>query len=111
MLTTDKEARKRQPIFRGMLMYFPDACAAVAELSLIGNEQHNPGEELHWSRGKSDDHPDCVIRHLIDAGKDWKAMDDDGVLHAVKAAWRALAMAQIALENAQHENLTRQKCP
>src|SRR5262245_47931312 len=40
--TTDKE-RKALPVFTGVLMYFPDAIAAVAEVSRVGNEQHNPG--------------------------------------------------------------------
>ena len=49
-LPTDDKARKALPIFTGFLMYFPDACAAVAEVSRLGNEQHNPGEALHWAR-------------------------------------------------------------
>ena len=48
--------------------YFPDAMVAVAELSMIGNEQHNPGKPLHWDRSKSGDELDALTRHLIDAG-------------------------------------------
>jgi hypothetical protein len=95
-LPSDAQARKGVPMARGLLDYFPAALAAVAELSRIGNEQHNPGEEMHWARAKSDDHADCVIRHLMDRGK----IDSDGVRHSVKAAWRALANAQIELEQA-----------
>lgn len=92
-------ARKNQPIFSGCFQYFPDALAAVAELSKVGNDKHNPGQPLHWSRDKSSDHADCVARHLIDAGPDWTAIDhEDGLLHAQKVAWRALAMLQIAIE-------------
>jgi hypothetical protein len=40
----------------------------VAELSRAGNEKHNPGEELHHARGKSNDHADCILRHLVDRG-------------------------------------------
>lgn len=79
-----------------MLDYFPAACAAVAELSRIGNEQHNPGEEMHWARGKSSDHADCVVRHIMDRG----TVDTDGVRHSTKAAWRALANLQEELEAA-----------
>lgn len=94
IISTDAKARKDQPMARGLLDYFPRACAAVAELSRIGNEQHNPGEPMHWAREKSTDHADCIVRHLIDRG----SVDIDGVLHDVKCAWRALAMAELALE-------------
>ena len=55
MLPTDYKARKDLPIFDGVLMYFPDAIAAVAAVSAAGNAQHNPGEKLHWAREKSTD--------------------------------------------------------
>jgi hypothetical protein len=79
----------------GVLDYFPDALAAVAELSRIGNEQHNPGQPLHWARDKSTDHADCIVRHLVQRAD----LDTDGVLHAVKVAWRALALAQTIIES------------
>lgn len=96
MLPTDKTARKERPIARGVLDYFPDAIAEVARVSYVGNQQHNPGEEMHWARHKSHDHADCIARHLIDRGK----LDDDGMRHSAKTAWRALALLQIELEEA-----------
>src|ERR1700677_2638312 len=57
--------RKGEPIHSGVLCYFPDALAAVSRVSKAGNDKHNPGEPLHWSRGKSNDHMDCVARHII----------------------------------------------
>ena len=96
MLPTDSKARKDIPLARGCLDYFALALAAVAELSQAGNDKHNgPGAPLHWSREKSSDHADCIIRHLIDRGT---VDPEDGILHDVKVAWRALAMAQLALE-------------
>lgn len=95
-LPTDAQARKNMPVCRGVLWYFPDAIAAVAEVSRIGNEQHNPGEEMHWARGKSMDQEDAIARHLIEAGK----IDSDGVRHSAKLAWRALALLQLELEAA-----------
>jgi len=92
------DERKKHPLYRGLLMYFPDACAAVANVSWVGNEQHNPGQDLHWSRHKSNDHFDCAMRHLIDAG----AIDNDGTRHTAKAAWRILAALQLEIE-AEHE--------
>lgn len=96
VLPTDAKTRKDAPIARGVLDYFPNALAAVAELSRIGNEQHNPGQPMHWAKEKSTDHADCIIRHLIDRG----TVDTDGVRHAAKVAWRALALLQIELEEA-----------
>lgn len=93
-MTTDSQARKQQPIATGVIDYFPDALADVARLSKIGNDKHNPGQPLHWSRGKSDDHADCIVRHMVDRG----TVDTDGVLHDIKVAWRALAQAQLAIE-------------
>lgn len=91
--------RKEQPVFSGVLKYFPDAIKAVANCSFIANEQHNPGEEMHWNRAKSADEHDSLVRHLMDAG----SIDDDGVRHSTKVAWRALAMLQKELEQAQGE--------
>src|SRR5574344_46038 len=96
-LPTDAQERKSAPIYSGVLKYFPDAIAAVAQLSKIGNDQHNPGQQLHWAREKSADHHDCLIRHAMDAG----TIDTDGVRHSAKVAWRALAALQLELEAAQ----------
>lgn len=93
-LPTDSAARKDMPVFSGVLAYFPDALADVARLSKIGNDKHNPGQPLHWSRGKSTDHADCIVRHLLDSG----TVDTDGCLHETKVAWRALALLQVAIE-------------
>lgn len=93
-LPASPDARKRTPIARGVMDYFPAALAAVAEISLLGNEQHNPGEELHWARNKSQDHADCISRHLIERG----SLDVDGGRHSAKLAWRALALLQTELE-------------
>lgn len=78
----------------GLLYYFPAALAAVAEVSRIGNEQHNPGQPMHWARGKSTDHANKIIRHQLDAG----TFDSDGTRHSAKVAWRALAQLQEELE-------------
>lgn len=94
MLSTDKQTRKQTPVARGVLDYFPDAMAAVAHVSFVANEQHNPGEPMHWARGKSTDHADCIVRHLMDRG----TIDDDGLRHSAKAAWRALALLQEEIE-------------
>jgi hypothetical protein len=94
-LPTDSAARKRIPIVTGVLDYFPDAVAAVAEVSFVGNEKHNPGQPLHWSRDKSPDHADCIGRHLLERG----TLDPGTkVRHSAQLAWRALALLQIEIE-------------
>jgi hypothetical protein len=94
MSMTAKE-RKEHPVFSGVLMYFPDAILEVAKTSWVGNEQHHPGEPLHWDRSKSTDELDALTRHLIQAG----TVDSDGIRHSAKVAWRALANLQKEIEN------------
>ena len=89
------KARKATPIYGGVIQYFPDALWEIAQCSQAGNRQHNAGEPLHWSRGKSDDHHDALTRHLFESGE----MDDDGISHSAKMAWRALAILQLEIEN------------
>lgn len=97
ILPTDSEERKGIPICTGVLDYFPLALAEVARVSKAGNDQHNPGQPLHWDRPKSTDHADCISRHLIDRF----TRDSDGQRHAAKLAWRALAFLQDLLEEEQ----------
>ena len=94
ILTANAEERKRIPITTGVLDYFPRAIAAVAQCSKAGNDQHHKGEPLHWDKTKSTDHADCIARHLVDRA----AYDTDGLLHAVKLAWRALALLETMLD-------------
>ena len=95
-LPTDAADRKATPVYSGVLKYFPLALAEVARVSKAGNDQHNPGEPLHWARGKSTDHADCATRHLMEVG----TIDTDGQRHSAKLAWRALALLQEELEAA-----------
>jgi hypothetical protein len=94
LLSGDAAERKATPITTGVLDYFPRALAAVAQCSKAGNDQHNPGQPLHWDKTKSPDHADCIARHLIDR----HTVDTDGVRHATKLAWRALALLETLLE-------------
>ena len=97
MLTSDAQDRKDTPIYSGVLMYFPDALAEVARCSKAGNDQHNPGEPLHWAKEKSQDEMDALIRHALEAG----TFDTDGQRHSAKVAWRALANLQREIDNEQ----------
>lgn len=94
LLPTEPKARKQTPIYSGVLKYFPKALAEVARVSYAGNEQHNPGQPLHWAREKSTDQHDCIVRHLLEAG----TFDTDGQRHSAKVAWRSLAALELELE-------------
>jgi hypothetical protein len=96
LLPSDSAERKKIPLASGVLDYFSAALAEVAKVSYKGNEQHNPGQPLHWSRGKSNDHADTLARHLLERG----TVDVDGMRHSAKLAWRALAILQLELEEA-----------
>ena len=84
-LPTDPAARKAIPLCTGVLDYFSAALVEVAKCSQRGNDQHNPGQPLHWARGKSSDHLDAMVRHLLERD-------------LVGVAWRALAALQMDCE-------------
>jgi hypothetical protein len=88
------ELRGHYPMADGLLDYFPNALAEVSKVSKIGNDQHNPGEPMHWARDKSTDHANKIMRHLVDRGR----FDGRGVRHTARLAWRALAMLQTEIE-------------
>ena len=91
------DERKATPVFSGVLKYFPNALKEVAKCSKAGNDQHHPDKPLHWDMDKSKDEYDALTRHLIDHTID--PIDDDGVLHLTKVAWRALAGLERHLTN------------
>lgn len=95
ILPADPAERKGLPITTGVLDYFPLAMAELARVSKAGNDQHNPGQPLHWAKEKSTDHADCIPRHLIDR----YSRDADGQRHAAKMAWRSLAFLETLLED------------
>lgn len=89
------EERKGEPVYTGCMMYFPDALAAISRLSKAGNDKHNPGEPLHWARGKSADQMDCAARHML---APTEVDPDNREADLVAAAWRLLAELQLAEE-------------
>jgi hypothetical protein len=91
--TTPAEYAK-PPLASGLLDYFPDALAAVAEVSRVGSLQHHPDKPMHWDKDKPADHADSLMRHFMKRG----ATDGDGQLHSAKTAWRALALLQLEIE-------------
>ena len=98
-------ARKQTPIATGFLTYFPHSTAEVAKVSYIGNEQHNPGQPLHWAREKSTDQTDCAARHFIEY-LEAKRLDPNtpvprdakGNSLLAQAIWRLNAQNELDLE-------------
>ena len=68
-LPTNPTERKAVPIATGFVDYFPDAIAAVAHLSWVGNQQHNPGEPLHWAKDKSTERIDGIVALIMAIGR------------------------------------------
>ncbi len=94
------QERKAEPVYSGVLMYFPDAIAAIARVSKAGNDKHNPGEPLHWNRGKSTDQLDCSVRHLLTPEEIDPETNEPEL---VAAAWRILAQLQLLEEKRNKE--------
>lgn len=100
ILPENAKSRKNYPVASGVLDYFPDALVAISEISKAGNDQHNPGLPLQWSRDKSGDESDTCIRHFLQRG----TLDNDGKRHTAKAAWRMLALLQKEIEGEQNND-------
>lgn len=90
------DARNKIPL-AALFDYFPLAMIEIAKVIQAGNDQHNPGEPVHWAREKSTDHGNKVFRHWLERG----TMDTDGTRHTAKAAWRVLAELETECELAQ----------
>lgn len=98
-LTQVSAERNEIPLCEGCFDYFPKALAEIAKFSKFGNDKHNPGEPLHWSRWQSTDHANKIAKHLLDRG----TIDpDSGFLHDVALAWRALANLEVTLERVRN---------
>lgn len=94
LLPSGAAERKQIPLASGVFDYFTSALIEVSRVSFQGNQQHSPGQPLHWSRGKSNDHADAMLRHFAERG----TKDVGGQRHSAKMVWRALAILQMELE-------------
>lgn len=97
MLPTDDKERKARPLWSFLVGYFPDAFEAVADVAIKGNDQHSPGQPLHWAREKSKDQMNTAFRHMWDHGRG-RIKDVDGCYHLAKVIWRLSAELQLQIE-------------
>jgi hypothetical protein len=89
--------RKEVKLWDFMFHYFPRAWLEVARVAMVGNNQHNPGEPMHWAPGKSPDQLNSAFRHIWDYGTG-EEFDEDGCSHLAKAIWRLMAQLQLDIE-------------
>jgi hypothetical protein len=88
--------RKAAPLWDGCVRYFTSALIEVGRHSQISNEQHNPGQPMHWAQEKSTDQRNTAARHLVDA--DAVEGTEEEIVHLRAAAWRVLARLQMACQ-------------
>lgn len=95
VIPDDDSVRGDYPLWSGLFAYFPAALCEVSRWSKVGGSKwQEEGSDLRWNREVSTNHPDKILRHLLDYDQE----DSNGVVEAVPLAWRALALAQQELE-------------
>jgi hypothetical protein len=111
----DPAERKMLRVFTVLCHYFPKAMREVTRVCVAGNAQHNPGEPLHWVRGKSMDQMNALFHHMVDheMGEVFDQTDPPEILAAVdgkplysmaKGAWRALAELELTIEREEEKD-------
>lgn len=90
----------KAPIVQACLHYFPDALLGVAQVSAAGAKKYEvPYHDKNWKRvdGAIGRYSDALVRHTIQ--RDTFPYDPETKLHhAALAAWNALAVLQLILE-------------
>lgn len=107
-LPTEDAARKELQLWTFLTEYFPDSFVEVVKVAVAGNRQHNPGQPLHWAKGKSTDQMNTAFRHQWDH-KMGTAKDVDGCYHLAKAIWRLSAELQLTIEKERDLTVTAQR--
>lgn len=88
----------KSPCWRGLLSYFPRACAAISRVSDKGAAKYS---WKGWEKVKDGQnrYGDALIRHMLAEAEGDLFDADSGELHATHAAWNALARLELMLRN------------
>ena len=89
LLPQDAEERREYPVGTFMRDYFPYALTMLAHHSFIANEQHNPGQPMHWAKDKSIGDGNQLMRHFLEGDKiatAWRAVEA-----VERECWRLVA--------------------
>lgn len=92
----------KAPLVQGCLQYFPNALAAVAQVSDFGRRKYDTTfEARNWYdlEGGLDRYTDALGRHITTTD----TYDSESqLLHRAHAAWDALAALELALSKHHH---------
>jgi hypothetical protein len=99
----DKVRKSDWPVWDYVFGYFPLALLEEVRVAVIGNNQHNPGQKLHWARHKSTDQLNTALRHIFDYAKAKQEgqvcpRDATGKSLLAQAVWRLKAQLQLDCE-------------
>ena len=103
LLPQAADLRKQFPVASGVLAYFPNALVLLSHVSFKGNEQHNPGQPLHWAREKSTDQMDAAVRHFMEALTHANPYSEEACYALAQCAWRVLAELQLRIEKQEQK--------
>lgn len=88
-----KDDTGKPPVVKGFMAYFPNALAAVADVSKFGASKYDWGNWRHVDNGV-ERYTEALGRHLLQDGVD----SESGLLHAAHTAWNAMARLELMLQ-------------
>ena len=93
---------------RGVLEYFPRAILEVGKLSCFGAEKYD-WDNWEFVEDAINRYGDAEIRHICEAAISGETDPESGLLHAVHAAWNALAVLEMKLREKEVEEQEKEE--
>lgn len=97
-----KDDSKKIPVVRGFLEYFPNAIAAVAEVSKFGATKYDWGNWRHVDNGV-ERYTEALGRHFIAENE---IDPESGLAHAAHTAWNAMARLELMLKGPGNDSVS-----
>lgn len=94
------------PVFKGLLAYFPRACASVAEVSLYGATKKYIWRGWEDVPDAGERYTDALARHLLSYGMGRERDEESGLLELAHIAWNALAILEMKLREMEKDDGT-----